>query len=421
MPAFGSTINPALGRTDYSAYTQGAAQGASQIGQGMAQLGQGIGSAIKQYNIKKEEKELNEAAKQELKRLAKENPKIAKEFNITNPDDDKQYDAGVKAYGPKAALQMAQGFKQQAEADAKNDRIGKIAMFMANNNGQLPEGIAANLKADEYIAAQSMAQEARKKEADIAKTIEEANTLKAGKRETPSEFGVAYNAFNLANPNATAEDIQKFVSDFKKSGSPVTNVNMGEDAFNKEAGKRGAEAIGGAIEASTKLPDQLSATNEAINLIKGGNVSAGMLAEGEVFVNKVKSLFGDKKAGEKVSDSEYLDTLLGKDVFAQIGQLGIGARGLDTPAEREFIRKTVSGSRELTPDTLIKMQQVKKNILSRAIKKYNDRIDSGEFDKYFEASGIMKQKLEAPEIVDINKEPKQGMTKIGRFNVVEVK
>jgi len=59
-------------------------------------------------------------------------------------------------------------------------------------------------------------------------------------------------------------------------------------------------------------------------------------------------LFSQKRSrGERISDTEYLDAMLGSDVFPMIKQLAIEADGLDTPAEREFLRKVMSGTSEL--------------------------------------------------------------------------
>ena len=67
--SFGGGVRPELGKTDYSGYLQGAltgaqgvAAGGAAIGQGIANLGATIGGAIKEYNAKKEQKALDEAA-----------------------------------------------------------------------------------------------------------------------------------------------------------------------------------------------------------------------------------------------------------------------------------------------------------------------------------------------------------------------
>jgi hypothetical protein len=83
-----------------------------------------------------------------------------------------------------------------------------------------------------------------------------------------------------------------------------------------------------------------------------------------------------------------------------ISSLGIGARGLDTVAEREFLRKVMTGSVALERDTLIKLTETRKNIAERAVKKYNEKVASGELDKYFKIKGVQPQQLEIPKSDD---------------------
>ena len=281
----GSQINPALGRTDYSAYTQGAAQGAAAIGQGMQQLGQGIGAAIKDYNIKKEEKKLNEAAKAELKKLAIANPEIAKQFNITDVNDDKQYEAGVKVYGPRGVLQVAQGIKQDQEGKAKNERIGSLARAFVNKT-EVPQDFLANMKGDEVMAAQGMAQGYFSNKANIEKLEAETNAINAGKTEKPSEFGIAYNAFKKANPNATAQQEQDFVYKYKQSGSPTTNVNMGENSAEKAIG----EEAGAIYNAIGSAADSAEGSQQRLDLAKKLYAQGATSGAGAGFIGFAKNV-----------------------------------------------------------------------------------------------------------------------------------
>jgi hypothetical protein len=88
--------------------------------------------------------------------------------------------------------------------------------------------------------------------------------------------------------------------------------------------------------------------------------------------------------------------MLGSQVFPMIQQLVIGARGMDTPAEREFLRKVMTGTIELQPSTLIKMAEIRRDIAKRSIEKINARIDKGEMDEFFKHSMKKKSKFELP-------------------------
>ena len=53
----------------------------------------------------------------------------------------------------------------------------------------------------------------------------------------------------------------------------------------------------------------------------------------------VAKFTGMNEAVEKATNTQLLEALLGSDVFGMIAILGIGARGIDTPAERDFLIK----------------------------------------------------------------------------------
>ena len=128
--------------------------------------------------------------------------------------------------------------------------------------------------------------------------------------------------------------------------------------------------------------------NQALDILKKGDPTTGIGAELILNVNRVRSQFlKDKKAGKSVTDTQLLDAFLGSDVFPMIDALGIGARGLDTPAEREFLRNVFTGTIQMDKDTLIKLTELRKNIAERAVKDYNDKLGSGYFTKYEEALG----------------------------------
>lgn len=107
-------------------------------------------------------------------------------------------------------------------------------------------------------------------------------------------------------------------------------------------------------------------------------------------------LLSDVKAGKAVSDTELLDAMLGSDVFPMIKSLGIGARGLDTPAEREFLRKVMSGTINMNKQTLIKMAQIRRNIAVRSVEQWNDRLESIPEDA-LKGTGMTRTPIKIPQ------------------------
>jgi hypothetical protein len=108
---------------------------------------------------------------------------------------------------------------------------------------------------------------------------------------------------------------------------------------------------------------------------------------------------GDIKAGKKVADTQILDALLGSDVFSMIQSLGIGARGLDTPAERDYLRQVMTGTIQMDNKALVRLSEIRRNIEVRAIEKYNTQLEKGELNKFFETQGIKPEKIEVPKMV----------------------
>jgi hypothetical protein len=136
-------------------------------------------------------------------------------------------------------------------------------------------------------------------------------------------------------------------------------------------------------------------------LIEKGDINTGLARSVQDVVSQAQSKFlADKKAGKNVSDSEYLDSLLGSDVFPQISALGIGAKGLDTVAERKFLQEVITGSRDLSRDTLLRMVDFRIGASEKAVDTYNERLGKGEFKKYQDTTGRTLKKAEKPKTRD---------------------
>jgi hypothetical protein len=171
----------------------------------------------------------------------------------------------------------------------------------------------------------------------------------------------------------------------------------GETEVAKVIGKGIGEAQLKVAESGEAAAENLFKINETLNELKTSQAFTGSFADLQTNIAKAQAKFADdKKAGKRVTDTEYLDALLGSDVFPMISSLGIGARGLDTPAEREFLRKVMTGTVGLERDTLIKLTETRKNIAERAVKKYNAKVESGELNKYFQLKGVAPRKIELP-------------------------
>lgn len=197
---------------------------------------------------------------------------------------------------------------------------------------------------------------------------------------------------------------------------PLTQILMpSETERGKVLGKLGGEALVAEYNAAQSASKGLSKDYEAIRLLREGKPATGITSELETTFNRFRAdVAGDKEAAAKVSDSQFLEALLGSDVFDQIAALGVGARGLDTPAEREFLREVISGTRKLDKDTLIRMAELRAKYKEDAVDAYNERVRSGELDEFFRDFGRPKREFAKPERPKISDQPEVVRTPDGK-------
>jgi hypothetical protein len=183
------------------------------------------------------------------------------------------------------------------------------------------------------------------------------------------------------------------------------------DSVNVTSGETYAEVIAklSATDDDTLVRNATGATNniakldEALKVIDSGDVNLGIGSEIATNFDRVKAQFlGDSDAQRRASTDQYLDALLGSDVFTAIGSLGIGARGLDTPAEREFLRQVLTGTRALDQDALRRITELRRQREVNVLNDYNNRVELGELDAYFEGSGRKKRKFEVPALPSLS-------------------
>jgi hypothetical protein len=180
-------------------------------------------------------------------------------------------------------------------------------------------------------------------------------------------------------------------------GKPIKGASPYESAFTGAVGKVQAENNQKVVTAAQAASANIQKIDSAIELLKTGDPTTGFGAELRNNIDRARALFAnDIKAGKKVADTQILDALLGSDVFSMIQSLGIGARGLDTPAERDYLRQVMTGTIQMDNKALIRLSEIRRNIETRAIEKYNTQLEKGELNKYFETQGIKPEKIEIP-------------------------
>jgi hypothetical protein len=192
-------------------------------------------------------------------------------------------------------------------------------------------------------------------------------------------------------PLPTAVEEQK--GRIARAGAPTITVSTGKK-YGETVAAGGAETDLAVYEAAQAAPNQIAKLDETLNILRTKDINTGIGAELFTVLDQARAQFlADKKAGMRVTSTQYLDSLLGSDVFPQISALGIGARGLDTPAERAFLRQVMTGTITLNKDTLIKMAELRRKGIESNVTKFNDLVDRGALDDFFAARRRPKEKV----------------------------
>jgi hypothetical protein len=191
-------------------------------------------------------------------------------------------------------------------------------------------------------------------------------------------------------------DVEAQKSRIAQAGATTVNVST-ERAYGGEIAKLAAQEDIELASRASAMPRNVAKIDEVLDILYNSDINTGIGAEMFTILDKARSKFAkDKNAGLRVESTEYLDALLGSDVFPQISELGIGARGIDTPGEREFLRSVITGTVKMDRNTLIRMTEFRRRSLEDAAKVYNEKVESGALDKYFEYTGRPKTKVEIP-------------------------
>jgi hypothetical protein len=112
---------------------------------------------------------------------------------------------------------------------------------------------------------------------------------------------------------------------------------------------------------------------------------------------------------ESAADTEFLGALLGSDVFPYIQSLGIGARGLDTPQERIFLQRVMTGEITMEGAALEQLTRLRQKYVVRAIQEYNERVSKEDangntyYSRWEKSSGNKLQEMVIPKMVRPNK------------------
>jgi hypothetical protein len=194
----------------------------------------------------------------------------------------------------------------------------------------------------------------------------------------------------------------------KPAKTEITIDQRGLGKYAEIVGSKVAEKDVGIVtvaETAAESMPKIKDTLDVLRKTKDGPIT-GIGAEILLNFERVKAkLLKDKGSIEKVKNTELLDAFLGSEVFPMITALGIGARGLDTPAEREFLRGVFTGTIAMSNATLIEMTEIRERIAQRAVDKYNKKLSEGYFKNYEKAQDRKLNPITFGTVTTTNWEP----------------
>jgi len=407
----GSTINPALGRTDYSAYAQGAIAGGQAIGQGIANLGQSIASGIEAYTKKKEAKKELETAISGFTTLADRNSKAAEQLGLT-PElrkDPKAIASVVKSLGGPAVansllFQLAQQQQQLDLTQSTENRKTNVAndAFKYMQTGEMPVGTNGVLdpryKAEVERTAYQMrmgrntsilnqaqiAAEIAKIRAQALDIRAQASNIPLGGYETAEEAQVVSNILaKLSGDNFIARVEQNPKDRKYTAGTVLKPQPVVPDKYRDMAAQTRFENDKATVDSAQNAINEIQINNNIISLIDSGQVSTGISAPVQVAVDKSFAFFGGEAAAKRASETEILDSLLGRSFLDERARANITSTMMNTKAELELYRGIFSGTKTLEPESIKKIAQLKTKIAEGVIDSHNRRIGDGSLDQYY--------------------------------------
>jgi hypothetical protein len=161
----------------------------------------------------------------------------------------------------------------------------------------------------------------------------------------------------------------------------------GQDAYAQKMGELTAGADLELVKSIKPAMITLKNTQEVFRLLDDEEITTGLgatlITNAKRMGNTVMRLLGqDNLVKEDVSKDQYLEALLGSQVFAMIKTLGIGARGLDTPAERDFLIQVMTGKRSDDKGAIKRLTRLRQEIAAEAVNIYNEKIANGSLDNF---------------------------------------
>ncbi len=376
-----------------------------RILQSVGNISDPLGQAKEAYKLLQQEGLVQEAQKvlQRIQELQKETDALKQTADLANVDFSssaavQQAAQDALRSGDRAGgLALLKEAKQLKEAEGKQNKrkalVESRAAGIVRNNPDMPAEVVPLVAGDDDLFKEwgKTLFEAKKNNYDLSyQTFDGERVMRLVDKET----GRLVKEVVLGKAAQTGTNVEVNTGDMQtageKSKGTVLGKGVGEDLLKTRLA---------AQTANENLPKMYT----ALNILKTQPITTGLGYQFYDIINQLRSQYlSDKEAGVEVTNNQYLDSLVGGDVFNAIADLGIGARGIDTPAEKDFLLEVITGKRSLSKDALIAITEMRIKNTEKSVNRFNDYLSKGD---YKDLETILGRKLSPIELRNANQAP----------------
>jgi hypothetical protein len=376
-----------------------------RIMQAVGSISDPLGQAKEAYKLFQQEGMPQEAQAvlQRIQELQKESDTLKQTADLANVDFSKSAavqqaaQAALRSGDRAGGVALLKEAKQLKETEEKNNKrktlVESRAAGIARNNPDMPAEVVPLVAGDDDLFKEwgKTLFEAKKNNYDLSyQTFDGERVMRLVDKDT----GTLIKEVLLGKAAQTGTNVEVNTGDMETAAQKAKGKGIGEDiAADLSATRKAAQT------ANENLPKMYT----ALNILKTQPITTGLGYQFYDIINQVRAQYlSDKEAGVEVTNNQYLDSLVGGDVFNAIADLGIGARGIDTPAEKDFLLEVVTGKRSLSENALIAITEMRIKNTEKSVKKFNDYLSKGDYADYEKALG---RKLNPIQLRSANQAP----------------
>jgi hypothetical protein len=228
---------------------------------------------------------------------------------------------------------------------------------------------------------------------EIAKTKAETRALGAKQTALPS-----YQQQRLDTEVAAFTNRYKRQPNADELGSIFSKIDQG--ILPNPYASKVAEGLYNEYKTANSAVQQFESINNQISMIDKGNLNVGFTGEISQGIDKLRSIFGDKQAAERVSNTEIIESVLGRDLMSAINTAGLTTRSFDTPAEMKNLRAAFVGGTTLTPQAIKTIAIFRRGVIQTLVNDYNQKVENGVYDQLGEALRQPVKKIKLPTVIN---------------------